>query len=356
VVHSLDQSVSGTVVDGAGGPVRDARVTVSGPERHAEVLASTFSGNDGEFAIRGLGAGPFAVKALAPSGSEATAQPVTLPTGPLRLELPPVGSVRGTLKGFARVPSVMVWSVNGYDWDFHPAVVESDRFVVTGLSRGRYHVAASSTEASAQTTVTIDGSVIAVELAASGKRTIRGKALDFAAGGPLPGMGCQAAPYVSGARSPVVVPGTVVTGDDGSFTLVDVPAGDLYMWCMTEGQVRGGSTRLPPELRGEVTLWGLDLRGKKSLDAKALGFTTDDDQPLSRRIASVTPKGPAERVGLRPLDVVESIGGRPLGEVSNGVVRNYLLLRLSQEKSVPLTVLREGATLSLVFTLEPQGP
>ena len=264
VVKTQDKELAGRVVDSVEGPVRDARVTISRPERHADVLATTFTGNDGSFMFHGLGAGPWAVKAAAASGSEAEVKPVTLPADGLRIELPAVGTIRGSAKGFTRTPSVMAWSIVGYDWDFHPAVVESGRFTIAGLSRGRYHVAASSTDGAAQTTVEVDGtSPVDVELVASGKRTIRGKTLDFASGAPLPNMSCQAAPYIAGARSPVLVPGNVFSNAEGAFELVDVPASDLYMWCISDATFRGGVARMPSDLGDKViTVWGLDIRGR----------------------------------------------------------------------------------------------
>jgi Carboxypeptidase regulatory-like domain len=351
VVKTQDKDLAGHVVDPAEGPIRDARVTVSRPERHADVLATTFTGNDGSFAFHGLGAGPWAVKAVAASGSEAEVKPVTLPSRELRIELPPVGTIRGTVKGFARTPSVMAWSVVGYDWDFHPAVVESGRFTITGLSRGRYHVAASSTEGAAQTTVDVVD-VVDVELASSGKRTLHGKTLDFASGRPLSNMSCQAAPYIEGARSPVVVPGNIFSNEEGAFDLVDVPASDLYMWCTSDSAFRGGVARMPSNLGDKlVTVWGLDVRGQKALDVKTLGLTMADDHPFSRQIAVIEPKGNAERAGLRVGDVFESVGEKPLAEVGNGIVRNYLALLLTTHKSVPIAVTRSGTVVPLHFAL-----
>lgn len=354
VVRSQDKDVSGHVVDEAGGPIRDARVTVSRPERHADVLATTFSGNDGSFSLHGLGAGPWAIKASAASGSEAEVKPISLPTAELRIELPPVGTIRGAVRGFARTPSVMAWSVVGYDWDFHPAVVESGHFTIQGLSRGRYHVAASSTDGAAQTTVDVGGAqIVTVDLVSSGKRNIHGRTLDFATGKPLPNMSCQAAPHVEGARSPVVVPGNVFSDGQGDFDLVDVPASDLYMWCISDAAFRGGVARMPSEL-GEraITVWGLDVRGRPPLDVRALGMTFADDHPFSRRIAVLEPKGPAERAGLHVGDVFESVGGKSVTEVGNGIVRNYLALLLTAEPAIPITVTRGTTLVPLTFHLD----
>ena len=85
---------------------------------------------------------------------------------------------------------------------------------------------------------------------------------------------------------------------------------------------------------------------------KALGLTMADDHPFSRQVAVVEPKGAAERAGLRVGDVFESVGEKPLAEVGNGIVRNYLALLLTTQKGVPITVTRGGVVLPLTFKLE----
>lgn len=355
VVGAQDKDVRGVVLDTAGGPVPDARVTVSRPERHSEILATTFTGNDGAFAVRGLGEGPYAVKAAAVSGAEAEVKPLTLPSAPLRVVLPEVGAIHGTLSGFARTPSVMAWSVVGYEHDFHVAVIEGARFTIRGLSRGKYHVAATTPEGAAQQTVEIvGGAAVEVALAASTRRTIRGRALDFRGGGPLPGLRCQAAPMIDGARSPVIVPGDVFTDAQGAFELVDVPSSDLYMWCLGDASYRGGVARLPADLgAAPVTVWGLDARGKPALDTRVLAMTFDDDHPFSRLVTAVEPKGAAERAGVRAGDVFESVGGRAMTECGNGVVRHWLALRATEDKTVPIVVSRAGSPVPLAFRLAP---
>jgi protocatechuate 3,4-dioxygenase beta subunit len=354
VVKTQAEELSGIVVDPQGGPTRDARVVVSRPEPHADVLATTFTGDSGMFVLRGLGAGPYAVKAVAPSGSEAEVKPITLPSRPVRIELAPVSSIAGSIKGFSRTPTIMAWSIAGYDSDFHPALLDGERFTIDGLARGRYHVAASSPGAAAQATVTVDGvAPTIVELVASGKRTVRGRTLDFVSGGPLPNMTCQAAPDLGDTRSPVVVPGTVFSDGEGAFALVDVPATALYMWCMGDASFRGGAARIPAGALDEpITVWGLDVRGKPTIDIRALAMTFAEDHPFSRRISAVEPRGAAERSGILVGDVIERVGERSVADCGNGTVRNYLALVLTEGRSVPIVVSRGSTTLPLTFKLE----
>lgn len=360
VVRTHDEDLSGVVVDSASGPVRDARVIVTRPERHSDVLATTFTGNDGTFAFHGLGRGPYAIKAITAAGSEAEQKPLALPlAAPVRLVMPEVGSIEGTLEGFTRTPSVMAWSVAGYEWDFHPAVLETRdsvrRFSIGGLARGRYHVAASTPDAAAQATIDVTGTGAAtIALVASKQRTVRARVLDFRSERPLPNLRCQAAPDLGDTRSPVVVPGVFFSGEDGALSLADVPASPLYMWCVGEGEIRGGVARVPTEVPpdGVVTVWGLDVRGKPSLDVRALGMTLADDHPFSRRIVAVEPKGIADRGGLHVADVLVKVGDRSVEELGNGTARSYLALILTEQKRVPVVVLRGEVATPRVLSVE----
>ncbi len=348
VIKKLAQHLEGVVVDAQGGPVRDARVTLTRPERHTATLATTFTGNDGTFSLRNLGGGPYAVKATAVNGSEAQLTPISLPREPVRLALPEVGSVRGVLRGFppSPTPSIMAWSERGYEWDFHPAVLDGNRFTIEGLPRGRYHVAATTSEATARVTFEIaTGAPVDVELSASGKRSLRGRALDLLRGTPLPNLSCQAAPDVEGGRSPVVVPGNVFTDEAGGFAFEGVPDADLYMWCMGDLAFGGGAARMPRDGGDRsITVWGLDVRGRPALDVRALGMSFDEDHPFSHRIVAVEPKGPADRAGVRPLDVIDAVEGRTTADLGNGTVRAYLALVLQEKHGVRLVVRRgDGA-------------
>lgn len=351
VVKKLAQRLEGVVVDAQGGPVRDARVTLTRPERHTATLATTFTGNDGTFSLRNLGTGPYAVKATAVNGSEAQLAAISLPRETVRLVLPEVGSVRGVLRGFpaSPTPSIMAWHERGYEWDFHAAVLDGNRFTIQGLPRGRYHVAATTSEASARVTFEIVGAApVDVELSASGKRTIRGRALDLVRGTPLSNLSCQAAPDVEGGRSPVVVPGNVFTDEAGGFAFEGVPDADLYMWCMGDSAFRGGAARMPRDLGDRsVTVWGLDVRGRPALDFRALGMSFDEDHPFSHRIVTVEPKGPADRAGVRALDVIDAVEGRSTADLGNGTVRAYLALLLQEKHAARFGVRRGDATVAL---------
>jgi hypothetical protein len=250
----------------------------------------------------------------------------------------------------------MAWSVVGYDWDYHPATIEGDRFVVAGLSRGKFLIAATTSHAAAQATVDVDGvNPVEIELVASPSRTIHGRTLDFITGKPLQNMSCQPAPLMEAGRSPVIIPGNVFSDADGNFVLESVPTTPLYMWCWTDGRYRGGATQLPPDLPGTADkpaiVWNLDIGGRP-LDYQPLGMTFNEDRLFSRAIAHVESKGAAERSGIRIGDAFESVGDRSLLEVSNGVARAYLAFVLTERKSVPVVVRRGDALVPLTFAMD----
>lgn len=354
VVDRQDHTLRGTVVNVDGLPVADTRVSLFPELRHTDAVSHTYTGSDGAFMLRDLGVGPFRLTAAAPSGSETELGPLSLPHTPLRIVLGEVGTLRGTLEGFRTTPTVMAWTRRGYDWEsLHYATVEGSRFSFGGFAPDHYYVAASSNDQA----TTVEVSVIAdsptdVTLVASATRTVRGKLVDLITGRGLAGSQCQAAPYSEGTRSPVVVPGAVRTDESGVFEFRDVPASDLYAWCLATETARGGVGRIPAHLpRGEFTVYGLDVTGRPAVDAPGLGFDFDDDRPFSHAVFTIEPGGPAARSGLATGDIVVQVGPTDVAEVGNGTVRNYLALLLTEESHVPLVVVRGETLTELSFRL-----
>lgn len=354
VVRASDKSLRGTVVDPSGGPVVDARVTASGPQRHSEILATTFTGADGSFALGKLGSGPFSIRATSAAGAEVELKPVTLPSPPIVLKMPNTGSVRGTLRGFTSSPSVMAWKTVGYDpEDLHYAVIEGNSFTIEGLSFGTYHIAASTPTGAATASVVVDRETpITVNLVASAARTIRARTVDLATGKPLAGMNCVLAPLIEEARSPVMVPGNAYSDADGNVEFRDAPASDLYGWCMGNEKTRGGVARFPADLGNTVKIvWGLDVTGKPPINASSLGFEGSTDFPLSRRIDIVDPKGAAARCGLLVGDEIEQVGDKSMADVNHGLIRVYLATLLTEQKTVPIVVRRGNELVPIAFRL-----
>ncbi len=55
---------------------------------------------------------------------------------------------------------------------------------------------------------------------------------------------------------------------------------------------------------------------------------------------------------IRVGDVFESVGDKPVTEVGNGIVRNYLAPLLTTQKSVPITLTRAATVVPLQFALQ----
>lgn len=355
VVNAADRELRGHVVDDAGGPVADARITVRTMSEDTAIARSTFSGQDGAFSLRDLGSGPYRLKVYAPGGRETERAGVTLPSDDVTIVVAPAGAIAGTLQGFSRSPSVMAWSVAGYRYDFRNyAQLDGEDFIVSALPPGKYHVQASAPDGAAHALVDVEPNrTVHLDLVASGKRTIRGRTLDFITGRPLPGLSCVAAPYHQ-ARSPVVVPGGHVFSDaEGNVALEDVPDGDLYMWCYGAGAMRGGAVRMPSDLGDKpFTLWGLDGNGRPEFAATELGYEFDNDDPFSHRVGIVAPKGLAARSGLLVGDTIQSVGARAISDCGNGTVTNYIALMLTEERRVTVSVTRSSGAVTVAMQLE----
>jgi hypothetical protein len=357
VVRAQDKELRGVVVDAAGGPVRDARVVVTRTERHAPALVTTFTGNDGTFSARGLGGGPYTVKATAPSAAEAEITPVSLPSAPLRLVTPSVSRIEGSLRGFARTPSVMAWSVAGTTGIFTSRASTARASRSTASRAGVTTWAASTSEASAQTTLDNRWGRAGPDRA----RRVRHEddprpRARLSRGRTAAELELSGGAVRRGRAQPRGRAGQRLHGQRRRARARAGPGGDLYVWCNGDSSYRGGVVRMPQAIgEGPVTLWGLDVRGKPALDVKALGMTLADDHPFSRLVTSVDPKGAADRSGVRAGDVIDEVGGRSVAECGNGLVRAWLALLLTENKSVPVVVSRAGAPARLAFKLD-HGP
>jgi Carboxypeptidase regulatory-like domain len=350
IVRAQNQEIVGRVVTADGEPAADVRVTVTPDERHASDLATVFTSAEGTFRIRGLAVGPFAVTAYDSHGAEAEKKHLRLPSQAITLTLPWVSEIHGSLRGFSRTPTIIAWQERGYDWrDIRYGVIEGDKFSIRGLSRAKYFVAAASADGARTDRVDLTSAPSAtLDLVASGKRTIVGHARDLITGAALANLTCQSAPYIEGSRSPVVIPTSVFVDGGGRFEFRDVPAADLYMWCLKEGQRGGGGiARLPSDLAGDVTLWGYDAHDKPPVDVRLLGFTMDDDFIFSRRVLTVDEKGIGAQSGIHVGDVIAQVEGKDTSDAGTGVVRSIMAFTLAEKKTVALVVSRGGALLPI---------
>jgi hypothetical protein len=179
-----------------------------------------------------------------------------------------------------------------------------------------------------------------VEIVITGMASVRGRVVDGLTQEPLASVF-----VVLEGGSPVSKSAT--TSSDGSFSLEAVPPGNHTLIIMA------GATR-EPEHR-PVTLAeseALELGDILMLPARVPSGSIGASLlrlPGQVLIGSVTPHGPADRAGLRGMDVLLAVDGTPVSNIREAV----RLLEGAPGSSVVLTVQREGAEQSLSVLRAP---
>src|SRR5205085_11157997 len=90
---------------------------------------------------------------------------------------------------------------------------------------------------------------------------------------------------------------------------------------------------------------GVAMQGRTPAIAKALGM--NPDEPTGAIVASVTPKSPAAKAGLKPGDVILSANGQPVKNVHD---LPRLVASMPPGQKLELSVRRGGKDMNLAAT------
>src|SRR5262249_40920265 len=121
-----------------GGPANDLEVAALSPKGGAVV---TRTDQDGAFTLSGLIEGPYSLQFGAATHPLAVGRDVPSGSRDLRVEVPAVGRIEGSLKGFQSTPSV-----TAHDIPQIGAIVAGDTFVIDAIPEGEYRLYAEDIE------------------------------------------------------------------------------------------------------------------------------------------------------------------------------------------------------------------
>jgi len=348
-------AISGRVVDAGGQPVADV---------HVEAIGRGFGGNPAMLpSVRADVSGAFTPGDLPPGGYALPAPPRDRSEGqgprhapgPAGVELRLVrpGSVEGTLVGFTTEPRVHARQITAQLSIGNEAVVEGNRFSITGLTPGRYVVEALGNEGSDGLSVTVKaGTVTTVVLTSKAKGSLAGTVVDFASGAPLPGMSCAAAQSLGGQAGDLGPDAPSTTSDArGRFTLA-APIGKARVMCFPPDasySVAGVDVDVPATGQGTFTLAAV----KAVPPPSDVGYRL---KPLTLPlvIASVDADGPAKQGGLAVGDILVSVDGTSVaGLIPSGAM--VLAWNHRPGTTMTLGVERNGAPVSVkILVAAPQ--
>ena len=304
VVKLVRGEIRGVVVHPDGSPAADVTVTAavgrfSGYWNPPDATAHT--GAEGRFALRGLRAGSYTVRARTGAQTDTIAKDVETGRSDVRLVLPATGSIEGTLTGFGPDVRVVASAMSRESFESFRAKTDGSRFSIRDVPAGRYLVRATDGELLDGADVTVTANRAAsVKLASHGVGRVVGQVIDAKTRAPLPDFECR--PHVNG------VSGAEASTDAGGKFRLTVPARrDVDIACYSqdfESRARGSTeVRVEVGATREVVIEVTRPRTgpKPPVD---LGMTIEGTPP---KVTAVTPGGAADRAGLRAGDTILSV-------------------------------------------------
>jgi hypothetical protein len=355
-------TISGKVVDAAGGPVPDVRVVAELVEGDGEPRfwrglqdPAATTDIDGRFAIDDLLDGTYALRARSSTGGEATLLGVRAGTKDLSVVLADPGAIEGTIAGFTATPQISAIRT-GRGSSVAPvfASPQGTTFVLRDLAPGAYLVSAQSASEAASATVTVSaGATAHVALTSKGSGVLAGHVIDFRTRAPVQGMTCQAWPRIeampaasgSGTRS--------ITDTQGAFQPASAPAGDLVVSCDGLRTLYSDGLRLVTLQSGKqidvevaVVAWDAGMHVISGLGAQF------DEAALVPTLVRVVPGGPAAAAGLQNGDVITAVDGASVAPLSPRGVEILITNRAPGSK-VKVSAMRAGKPVAGDVTLGP---
>ena len=353
-------TIAGKVVDADGVPVSDARVVAQLVETGRPRFDLGFQDPsdtttvDGQFSIGDLLAGSYSLRARSAEGVEAVIADVRAGRTDITFVLPAAGGIDVTTVGFKTAPQVSAIKsgTSGQSAPI-PATAGANGFTLRGLSPGTYFVTARTPTEAASTSVTVvTGRTVRATLTSGGSSSIAGRVIDFKTKAPVQGMTCRAQPRAGTEATPFPAGDGARTDAQGAFIIAAAPAGPIAILCDGLWRTYSEGLRLvtaQPAQRIDVDVpvvrWSDDVIALRS----NLGAELDPGV-LVPRLVHVAPNGPAATARFADGDVIVSVDGASVTELSPDGVFGLLVYRAPGTK-VRVSAMRGATTVSGEITL-----
>lgn len=389
VVEARDRTISGVVVDASGGPVPDAFVRAERVSDSAAANAKNslrqarwggwneqplMTDTDGAFTVEGLSEGTYTVWAVRKGGGEGVVENVAAGSNGVSIELESTGRIEGHVRAASgSAPQRFTVNLREETTGFSRRdtfFATEGRFVMEELPPGTFFVAASSTDGSGDTEVTLaEGGVqtgVTVELQKMVRVT--GKVVDLETGEPISGVSVSMERKKSGAGFSFGFRGgdqKNVTDDSGTYEIEAVPIGPasvtLFPKSMFGGESDYGWTSLNLVVEDGNPFRAPDIemiakRLKKGEQEGDLGFTLKASDPGTDRndralvVGFVRPGGPAAAAGLKVGDTIVAVDGH---DVRGDKVPRYRTLTGVPVGTAVTLETEGGETVKITATKQP---
>ncbi|HUS29510.1 MAG TPA: sigma-70 family RNA polymerase sigma factor [Kofleriaceae bacterium] len=352
-------TISGKVVDAAGGPVPDVRVVAELLEGSGEPLfwrglqdPAATTDVEGKFAIDDLIDGTYALRARSSTGSETTQLGVRAGTTGLSIVLAEPGVIEGTLAGFKTQPQISAIREHSTMAPIF-ASPQGSAFVLRDLTPGTYVVSARSASEGATATVVVHaGTTAHATLTSKGSGIVAGHVIEFRSRKPVEGITCSALPRIENTTPIGTSGGGVATNNGGAFLIPAAPAGEVVIQCEgLRGLYSDGlrAVTLQPGKRLDVDVPVVGVAQPTPISGFGCDFV---DGALVPTLSRIEPGGPAAVAGLQNGDVIVSVDGASITELSPQGVWILITNRTTGSK-VKLGAMRAGKSVTAEVVLGP---
>lgn len=306
-------TISGNIVDDAGGPVADVHIEAIGRGRPGVDLPSIMSAGDGTFMIRNLARGTYSLHAHAFDGSEGDALNIAAGAQGVTIKLMRAGAVDGTLVGFTTTPQVRMRTLTTDLAIGGNPIVEGTHFYQTGLRPGKYAIETFGTPESAGASIEIkSGETTKVTLTSRGEGKVEGHLYELGTKTPLPGYRCDANLSMGGEMGgpPSADSHSSFPDAQGHFAMA-APVGTVRVFCFPQGggatTVAGADVEVTKGNPASVDVYGVRITGARGDAGIRIKPVT-----LPLVIVAVTPNSAAAQQGIKPGDHIVSVDGASL--------------------------------------------
>ncbi len=335
-IKIVRRGIRGTVVEGSGSGVADARVRAQ-PMAGTNLafsswlaLPSAITDAAGMFAIADLPEGDYALEAHAPDGGEGTQTAVAAGSEGAKIVVQRAGNIEGTLVGFGEVPVVYAQSRKDPS-RFPSAQIQGSTFSFRNLPPGPYTITAQSTNEGGAAHVDLSaGATQKVTITSHGRGVIVATLVAFNGVGGVPaGLVCHVVARTGDEAGltnwdPATSPHSDV---QGHATFDPALAGDVFVQCYHPGSAwSDGIAPATLPSGGRVTVTIPVVRNQLPADAPNIGTVGIElaQQPLGGVIANVQHDSAADRAGIVAGDSVLSVDGVAITGLTPGGIRTLI--------------------------------
>ncbi|MDB4959124.1 MAG: hypothetical protein JWO36_6693 [Myxococcales bacterium] len=309
-------TISGTVLDDAGGPVADVHIEAIGRGKPGMDLPSIMSAADGTFRLRNLARGTYSLHAHAWDGGEGDASNISAGAESVAIKLIRPGAIEGTLVGFSGTPQIFMRTLTADLQIGSAPIIEGTRFWQTGLRPGKYAIEAKAGGETDGASVEIKpGQTANVTLTSRGVGKLEGHLYEFGTKTPLPGYRCDANLSMAGEMGgPPGDPSQMSFPDDKGHFSMGAPIGMVRVFCFSQANPglspAGTDVEVTKVAAANVEIYGVRAKfaGSSAGDA---GFRIKP-VTLPLVVAAVAPSSAAATQGMKLGDRVLSIDGASL--------------------------------------------